>query len=83
MEVQRDLQITSASKLPPDRFHFVHADISDPGKIKLVVKEAVESFGGCIHVLINNAGLLCTTEIAFLPFFFFDWTSLRGMIFFK
>lgn len=51
----RDLQITSASKLPLDRFHFVHADISDPGKIKLAVKEAVEWFGGCIHVLINNA----------------------------
>jgi NAD(P)-dependent dehydrogenase (short-subunit alcohol dehydrogenase family) len=33
----------------------VHADISDPGKIKLAVKEAVEWFGGCIHVLINNA----------------------------
>lgn len=52
---ERDLQITSASKLPLDRFHFVHVDISDPGKIKLAVKEAVEWFGGCIHVLINNA----------------------------
>lgn len=55
MEAQSDLQITSASKLPLDRFHFVHADISDLEKIKLAVKEAVEWLGGCIHVLINNA----------------------------
>lgn len=70
MEAQSDLQITSASKLPLDRFHFVHADISDPEKIKLAVKEAVEWLGGCIHVLINNAGLFCTTQIAFLTLFF-------------
>lgn len=41
-----------------DRFYFVRADISDPLQAKRIVDEAIEKFGGAIHVLINNAGML-------------------------
>ncbi|BBN11080.1 hypothetical protein MPTK1_5g08870 [Marchantia polymorpha subsp. ruderalis] len=40
-----------------DRFYFVRADISDPLQAKRIVDEAIEKFGGAIHVLINNAGI--------------------------
>ncbi|KAH9328373.1 hypothetical protein KI387_000481, partial [Taxus chinensis] len=61
VEAQREFQIIPASKLPADRFRFVRADISDPLKAKLAVKEAVEWLDDCIHVLINNAAKTITS----------------------
>eukprot|EP00252_Welwitschia_mirabilis_P001279 TRINITY_DN11171_c0_g1_i1.p1 TRINITY_DN11171_c0_g1~~TRINITY_DN11171_c0_g1_i1.p1 ORF type:complete len:338 (-),score=51.96 TRINITY_DN11171_c0_g1_i1:27-1040(-) len=58
-KVNSNLQ-TTHNMLTSDRFHFVQADISDPDKAKLAVMEAVEWFGGCMHLLINNAARTTT-----------------------
>lgn len=50
-----------------EAFQFRQADISQPEEVKSMVEAAAQFLGGCIHVVINNAGgilkALCSPSV--------------------